>query len=154
MSLLSNLWGSSSTWHFLNNRPKGRVSIVVAANKREYELVLQEAQFFFSKVKILPFPEYTQDPYEEARVLPEVFAKRASTLDALLHNEGNAILVTTPYGLLKSLPPKDVFKSASANIEIGSLFDREELEYILAYSGYVHVEMVEGRESTLSEVIH
>ncbi|PLX67547.1 MAG: transcription-repair coupling factor [Denitrovibrio sp.] len=144
MSLLSNLWGSSSIWHFLNNRPSGRVSIIVAANKREYELVLQEAEFFFSKAKILPFPEYTQDPYEEARVLPEVFAKRAYTLDALLHHDGTAVLITTPYGLLKSLPPKEVFKSASAKIDIGSLFDREELEYILAYSGYVHVEMVEG----------
>jgi transcription-repair coupling factor (superfamily II helicase) len=106
--------------------------------------VLQEAEFFFSKVRILPFPEYTQEPYEEARVLPEVFAKRAATLDALLNSKESCVVVTTPYGLLKSLPPKDIFESACADIAVGGSFEREELEYILGYSGYVHVEMVEG----------
>ncbi|ADD67060.1 transcription-repair coupling factor [Denitrovibrio acetiphilus DSM 12809] len=144
MSLLSSLWGCSSIWHFYNNRPKGRVSILVAGNKREYDLIMQEAEFFFSGVRVLGFPEYTQDPYEEARVLPEVFAKRASTLDFLLNADASCILVTTPYGLLKSLPPKDVFASATADIKVGGTYEREELEYILAYSGYVHVEMVEG----------
>jgi len=144
MALLSNLWGASSLWHFYNNRPQGRVSIIVASNKREYDLIIQEAEFFFSKTKVLPFPEYTQDPFEEARVLPEVFAKRAATLDKLISDKGNSIVVTTPYGLMKSLPPRDVFISASAEIKTGETFEREELEYILAYSGYVHVEMVEG----------
>ena len=144
MSVLSSLWGCSSVWHFLNNRPEGRVSILVAGNKREYELILQEAEFFFSGVRVLGFPEYTQDPYEEARVLPEVFARRASTLDFLLNSKESCIVITTPYGLLKSLPPKDVFVSATADIEVGKTYEREELEYILGYSGYVNVEMVEG----------
>jgi len=144
MSVLSSLWGCSSTWHFLNNRPEGRVSILVASSKREYDLILQEADFFFSGIRVLAFPEYTQDPFEEARVLPEVFAKRASTLDFLLNKNDSCVLVTTPYGLLKTLPPKDVFESATAEIELGGNYDREELEYILGYSGYIHVEMVEG----------
>ena len=144
MSVLSSLWGCSSVWHFRNDRPEGRVSILVASSKREYDLILQEAEFFFTNVSVLPFPEYTQEPFEEARVLPEVFAKRASTLDFLLNRDDSCILVTTPYGLLKSLPPMDVFKSATSEIKLGESYEREELEYILAYSGYVHVEMVEG----------
>lgn len=144
MSLLSSLWGCAPIRHFSANRPSGKVSIIVAANKREYDLVLQETEFFFSNVQILPFPEYTQEPFEEARVLPEVFAKRAATLDTLINSEKSMILVTTPYGLLKSLPPKDAFISATAEISVGDTFDREELEYLLGYSGYVSVEMVEG----------
>lgn len=144
MSLLSSLWGSSPLWHFSNNRPAGRVSVIVASGRREYELVLAEAEFFFKNTKILPFPEYTQEPYEEARILPEVFAKRASTLDTLINSTESLIVVTTPYGLLKSLPPRDSFISATADIKIGDTFAREELEYLLAYSGYVSVEMVEG----------
>lgn len=144
MSVLSSLWGCSSLWHFLNNRPEGRVSVLVAGSKREYDLILQEAEFFFSGVKVLPFPEYTQDPYEEARVLPEVFARRASTLDFLLNSKESCVVITTPYSLLKSLPPKDVFSGATAEIVVGRSYEREELEYILGYSGYVNVEMVEG----------
>lgn len=144
MPLLSSLWGSAPLWHFSNNRPEGRVSVVVASNKREYDLVVQEAEFFFPGVRVLPFPEYTQEPYEEARVLPTVFAKRAAALDTLINSKESIILITTPYGLLKSLPPRDSFISATAEIKIGSKFEREELEYLLAYSGYVCVEMVEG----------
>lgn len=104
--------GGGTLFHFSNNRPEGRVSIIVASSKREYDLVLQEASFFFKGIKILPFPEYTQEPFEEARVLPEVFAKRASTLDTLISSKESCIVVTTPYGLLKSLPPVDVFSFA------------------------------------------
>jgi len=144
MQLYSNLWGSASTWHFYNNRPESKVSIIVTRNKREFELVLQEASFFLGGTEVLAFPEYTQEPFEEARVLPDVFAKRAYTLDRLLAGEKPCVVVTTPYGLLKSLPPKEVFQSATAVMEVGNTMDREELEYILAYSGYVHVEMVDG----------
>lgn len=144
MSILSSLWGAAPLFHFSNNRPEGRVSIIVASSKREYDLVLQEASFFFKGIKILPFPEYTQEPFEEARVLPEVFAKRASTLDTLISSKESCIVVTTPYGLLKSLPPVDVFSFAAADINLGETYKRDDLEYILSYSGYVHVEMVEG----------
>jgi transcription-repair coupling factor (superfamily II helicase) len=144
MAHLCNLWGSASIWHFTNSRPEGKISIIVASGKREYDLVLQEAEFFFRNTPVLPFPEYTQEPFEEARVLPEIFAKRASTLDTLINTNSSAVVVTTPYALLKSLPPVDVFKSGCLDIKVGSSIEREELEYILTYSGYVLVEMVEG----------
>lgn len=145
MSLFCNLWGSASVWHFFNNRPKGRVSIFVAQDRREYELVLQETRFFFSRSAVLAFPEYTQEPFEEARVLPELISARAETLYRLLKDDASCIVVTTPYALLKALPPKDVFLSAVTEIRTGSEYDRQELEYILNYAGYVHVELVDGQ---------
>jgi transcription-repair coupling factor (superfamily II helicase) len=120
------------------------VSVFIAKNKREYELLVQETKFFFNQVQVLPFPEYTQEPFEEARVLPEVFASRAKTLDRLLNTDESAIVITTPYALMKSLPPVDVFQSAIVDIVEGESYEREELEYILNYSGYVNVEMVDG----------
>ncbi|MGE4319473.1 MAG: transcription-repair coupling factor [Deferribacterales bacterium] len=145
MSLFCNLWGCASVWHFFNNRPKGRVTVFLASGKREYELILQETAFFFSRSAVLPFPEYTQEPFEEARVLPEVISARAKTLYTLLNDDSSCIVVTTPYALLKSLPPQDVFKSSVIEIALGREYDRQELEYILNYSGYVHVELVDGQ---------
>jgi len=120
------------------------VSVLIAKNKREYDLILQEARFFFNQVEVLAFPEYSQEPFEEARVIPEVFASRAYTLDRLLNSVDSSIVVTTPYALMKSLPPVDVFQSAILEIELGGSYERAELEYILSYSGYVNVEMVDG----------
>lgn len=145
MSFFCNLWGSASVWHFQNNRPKGRVSIFVASGRREYELLLQETQFFFSKSAVLAFPEYTQEPFEEARVLPDLISARAKTLYTLLNDDASCIVVTTPYAMLRALPPKDVFLSSVIEIKVGGSYDRSELEYLLNYAGYVHVELVDGQ---------
>lgn len=145
MPSFCNLWGCSSVWYFFNNRPKGRVTVLFASSKREYELVLQEASFFFTRSLVLGFPEYTQEPFEEARVLPEIISHRAKTLYSLLTDDASCVVVTTPYAFLKGLPPADVFRSAVINIKIGGTYDRQELEYLLNYAGYVHVELVDGQ---------
>ncbi|TCK59814.1 transcription-repair coupling factor [Seleniivibrio woodruffii] len=145
MKRFCNLWGCSSVWYFYNHRPEGRVTFFVAANRREYELVLQETKYFFSRSAVLGFPEYTQEPFEEARVLPELISARAATLHTLLSSDAPCIVVTTPYALLKGLPPADVFKSSVINIKVGEDYDRQELEYLLNYAGYVHVELVDGQ---------
>ncbi len=145
MQKFCGLWGCSSVWYFYNKRPEGRVTFFVAANRREYELVLQETRYFFSRSAVLGFPEYTQEPYEEARVLPEIISARAAALNTLLNSDAPCIVVTTPYALLKGLPPADVFKSAVININVGQDYDRQELEYLLNYAGYVHVELVDGQ---------
>lgn len=145
MPSFCNLWGCSSVWHFFNNRPKGRVTVFFASNRREYELILQEASFFFTKSLVLGFPEYTQEPFEEARVLPEIISSRAKALYSLISDDASCVIVTTPYGFLKGLPPVDVFRSAVIEIKVGGTYDRQELEYILNYAGYVHVELVDGQ---------
>jgi transcription-repair coupling factor (superfamily II helicase) len=136
------LWGAGAAYHLKKTFTGGRV-LVIAPDSHRFELLYSELAFFFGAKHILPFPEYTQEPFEEARVIPEVLSHRLTALHCLSQSfEG--VVIATPASLVKTLPSKDIFVSSVIKLKKGGTADREELQYALGYAGYVNVELVSG----------
>ncbi|HCW93907.1 MAG TPA: transcription-repair coupling factor, partial [Flexistipes sinusarabici] len=140
----THLWGASKL-HFLKENlvDDNSLNIIIVDDPAAYEKIVNEANFFLPHLNPVSLPPYFQEPFELARVLPEIFTKRANALNAVLNNE-TSLVITTLYGLLKKLPPKDVFLSSILDIEIGTEITREEFIYYLDILGFVNVEIVDG----------
>lgn len=140
----THLWGASKL-HFLkeNLLDKNSLNILIVDDASSYEKIVSEAEFLFPSLNPVEFPPYFQEPFELARVLPEIFTKRANALNAVINNK-TSLVITTLYGLLKKLPPKDVFMSSILDIDIGMEITREEFIYYLDILGFVNVEIVDG----------
>lgn len=142
-SITGGLWGAGAAYRLRKNFSGGRL-LVIAPDRNRFDLLLSELIFFFGADRIAPFPEYTQEPFEEARVLSDVLSMRISTLHRLM-NGFEGIVLATPKSLVKTLPPADVFEASVIRLKKGDTPDREELRYALEYSGYVNVELVSGQ---------
>lgn len=139
-----NLWGAAKS-HFLSSHTnEKRTMLVITENRIAYENTLNELKLFFPQKEIFEFPEYSQEPFEQARILPDILSKRSNTLLNLTTGKCD-IVITTFYGLLKSLPPVSIFKSSILSPSIGAEYDREELIFYLDFLGYVNVEIVSGK---------
>jgi len=136
-----NLWGSSKL-HFLKTLLNtDRATVVICADSITAEKTVNEATLFFPDKKILYFPEYSQEPFEKIRVLPDITSARVDTLDNLDSSQ-NCLIVSTPYGLLKKLPSRSVFRSAIKEINIGQELSRDDLLQYFDISGFINVEVV------------
>ncbi len=144
MSGYTHLWGASKL-HFLKKTfdKKNSLKILIVDDSSDFEKVVNEARFFFPEMNPVEFPPYYQEPFEMVRVLPEIFTKRIDALVAVI-NERTSMVVTTPYALLKKLPPVDVLLSSIIDFSPGTEITRQELEYYLDILGFVNVEIVDG----------
>ena len=138
-----NLWGAAKSHFIKNSIYNNQNLLIITENAEVYSKTLNEIKFFFPNNNILGFPEYTQEPFETARVLPEIMAKRAQCLYKLSTTDNN-IIVTTFYALIKTLPNREDFLSSIFEIKKGSVFAHNELIYYLDILGYVPVEIVSG----------
>lgn len=142
-SKTGGLWGAGAAYRLKQLFSGGRI-ILIAPDKNRFELLLSELIFFFGEDRVAPFPEYTQEPFEEARILPDITAMRANTLHRLT-GDFSGVILTTPFAFAKTLPSVDTFKSSVINLKKGDTADREELRYALEYAGYVNTELTSGK---------
>lgn len=143
ITTISGLWGASAS-HYFSNKLFKKNSVFITSSPKEFEFIFNELTFFLGGEKVLPFPEYSQEPFENARVLADITAMRAETLHRLLTEKWDHVIVATQYSFMKTLPSPDKFLSSVVNIKINDVIDREELQYSLDYSGYILVEYVDG----------
>jgi transcription-repair coupling factor (superfamily II helicase) len=141
---IHNLWGASKLHFLSNNLTSDETILIITENNISYEHTLNEVKFFLPNRKIFEFPEYSMEPFEQARILPEIESKRSQTLFELSKNN-KGIIVTTIYGLLKALPPVESFKSSVISLQKGTSFNIEELLYYLDFLCFVNVEIVSGK---------
>ena len=95
----------------------------------------------FSDLKVLDYPSYTQNPFEEARPLTSIMASRSRTLYNIL-NEKDYILLLSPYSMLKKIPFKNEFLESIITLEKDKEYPMSRLEMELDKLGYIHVEFV------------
>jgi len=138
---LSGFWGASST-SYISELLGKNLNIIVAQNQSDYATILDELSFFAPDAKVLKFPEYYQLPFEEARILPSVTSERTQTLFTLINEDEPAVLVTTPFALMKKLPSPDDFLSGIIYLKKGEECERSDLEPTLEKCGYIPVEYV------------
>ena len=72
----------------------------------------------------------------------ELRTERMSTLTSIINNP-NQIVITHVAGATRFLTPKEIFKQADIKIEVGSIYELEELKRKLVELGYQSVRMVE-----------
>ncbi len=130
-----NAWGASASFYACCKKKKGvPLVIFLPENKSVMESVKNELELF-SDLKILDYPSYTQNPFEEARPLTSIMAARSRTLYNII-NEKDYILLLSPYSMLKKIPFKNEFLESIITLE------KNKLERELDKLGYIHVEFV------------
>jgi transcription-repair coupling factor (superfamily II helicase) len=142
-SKTGGLWGAGAAYRLKQLYSGGRI-ILIAPDRNRFDLLLSELIFFFGEDRVAPFPEYTQEPFEEARILPDILSMRVNTLHKL-QNDFAGVILTTPFAFAKTLPTTDTFSSSVITLKKGDTIDREELRYALEYAGYVNTELTSGK---------
>lgn len=136
-----NAWGASASFYACHKKKKGvPLVIFLPENKSIMESVKNELELF-SDLKILDYPSYTQNPFEEARPLTSIMAARSRTLYNIL-NEKDYILLLSPYSVLKKIPFKNEFLESTITLEKDKEYPMKRLESELDKLGYIHVEFV------------
>ncbi|MDR0453781.1 MAG: transcription-repair coupling factor [Deferribacteraceae bacterium] len=137
----SNAWGAGRALFISKYKSAGK-KLIIASNERQAELFYNELTFFSNNPEeTYLFSEYTHDPFEDVRITPEISAKRAAATYAALTKK-NAAIITTPYALLKKLPPSDFFVKSIITLNLGDTITREDLTDTLDKLGYLQVEVV------------
>lgn len=136
-----NAWGASASFFACKKKKKGvPLVIFLPENKSVMESVKNELELF-SDLKILDYPSYTQNTFEEARPLTSIMASRSRTLYNILH-EKDFILLLSPYSMLKKIPFKNEFLESIITLEKDKEYPMKRLEKELDKLGYIHVEFV------------
>ena len=136
-----NAWGASASFYACSKKKKGvPLVIFLPENKSIMESVKNELELF-SDLKVLEYPSYTQNPFEEARPLTSIMVSRSKTLYNIL-NEKDYILLLSPYSMLKKIPFKSEFLESIISLEKDKEYPMERLEKELDKLGYIHVEFV------------
>ncbi len=138
-----NAWGAARSFFAVKNKKKGVPLLVIAPDGKALESAVSELSFFSGGIPVLEFPPFTQSPFEEARPLTGIMAKRAEALYKMLHLE-DFIAVAAPYSVLKKLPRKKDYLSSELLLEKNAVLPRDELVYTLDILGYIQVEFVTG----------
>ena len=137
-----NGWGASSVYTAVSKKKKGVPLIIfIPENKSNFEAVFNEIALFKKELELYAFPSYSMHPFEEARPLSSVMAERSNTLYNIA-NQDDFILLVSPYGLLKTIPPKDVFLKNILTIRKMDILPYQELSEYLDKLGYIQVEFV------------
>lgn len=136
-----NAWGASASFYACHKKKKGvPLVIFLPENKSIMESVKNELELF-SDLKVLDYPSYTQNPFEEARPLTSIMVSRSRTLYNIL-NEKDYILLLSPYSVLKKIPFKNEFLESIMTLEKDKEYPMSRLESDLDKLGYIHVEFV------------
>ncbi len=136
-----NAWGASASFYACHKKKKGvPLVIFLPENKSIMESVKNELELF-SDLKVLDYPSYTQNPFEEARPLTSIIVSRSRTLYNIL-NEKDYILLLSPYSVLKKIPFKNEFLESIMTLEKDKEYPMSRLESELDKLGYIHVEFV------------
>ncbi len=136
-----NAWGASASFYACCKKKKGvPLVIFLPENKSVMESVKNELELF-SDLKILDYPSYTQNPFEEARPLTSIMEARSRTLYNII-NEKDYILLLSPYSMLKKIPFKNEFLESIITLEKNKEYPMQKLERELDKLGYIHVEFV------------
>jgi len=136
-----NAWGSAKTYQMIISQEKN--ALIIVSDQRAFDLVIADLKFFGVGNRLLAFPEFTQEPFEEARVLADILSERITTLDNIASKD-NYIIIATPYSILKKIPSRDLFKKSIINIKKDLSFPQKDLEQYLDILGYIRVEFVSG----------
>lgn len=136
-----NAWGASASFYACEKKKKGVPLIIfLPENKALMESVKNELELF-TDLRVLEYPSYTQNPFEEARPLTSIMAARSRALYSII-NEKDYILLLSPYSMLKKIPYKKEFIESIITVEKDKTYPMQKLEKELDKLGYIHVEFV------------
>lgn len=140
----SNIWGASRGHLVVSNKVKGEPLVLIAPDQKQAELLYNEINFFKKdNIPVVIFSEFSQEPFEELRVDPQISAMRSTAMKTVLE-ASDYILISTPYAMLKKLPPEDVFASSIRTVRKGEIIPPDEMRDLLDRLGYLPVEVTTG----------
>lgn len=136
-------WGSSKSFFATKNKKKGNPLLIIADDDKVVDYIYSELSLF-ANVPVYNFVSFSQNPFEEARPIISVMAKRAEALYGIL-TEKDFIVVASPYSISKKIPKKDDFLLNILSLKKGVTISPDDLSLTLDKLGYVNVEFVTGQ---------
>jgi transcription-repair coupling factor (superfamily II helicase) len=140
--LLTGIAGSARTLFTASLlKEKQQPIIVVTQNTYHANQLVADLTGLVSEDQLFVFETNDMIHAEMAIASPEARAERVQALDFLL-SEKPGIMVVPLAGVRKILPPKEVFKKAHIEVELGKELDPEPLASQLVKMGYVREQKV------------
>ncbi|MFD2190314.1 transcription-repair coupling factor [Pistricoccus aurantiacus] len=114
--------------------------LVVTADTASAQRLENELRFF-SRVPVMPFPDWETLPYDSFSPHQDIVSARLRTLRELQQAENGIVLVPINT-LMQRLPPTDYIAGRVLTLEVGMTVDRELFRKTLSRAGYRAVETV------------
>ena len=116
---------------------------ILTSTELEAQILVDDLEFF-APDRVVYFPSKEYIYYDVDSVSKEMSMKRLAALSKLKNGDENYIIVASVSSALGFCMPKDDFVNNIISIEIGDVFDVEELCEKLVVMGYTREDMVEG----------
>ena len=129
------LHGSAAAWLLsaeLQDTPK---AVVVCADRKEVEELVDDLAFFRSSRAILLFPSCETLPLEPVSPGVDVSSQRIRALDRILRAD-SFVVVTSADALVQRLIPPDYIKRLTRTVRVGERLNREQLVQNLLDGGF------------------
>ena len=114
--------------------------LVITADTAQ-ALRLENELRFFSRVPVLPFPDWETLPYDSFSPHQDIVSARLRTLRRLQDGEHGIVLVPINT-LMQRLPPVEYIAGRVMSLAVGQTLDRERFRDALSRAGYRAVETV------------
>jgi transcription-repair coupling factor (superfamily II helicase) len=129
------LHGSAAGWFLareVRNHPK---SLIICADRREVEDVLEDLRFFQGNAGVSVFPSWETLPLEPVSPGVEISAQRIQTLYEITHAPSFTV-VTSAEALVQKIIPPDYLDQLKVEIHVGSLINRDPFVATLLDGGF------------------
>ena len=140
---ISGLKGSLRTF-FITYLAEEHVKPVVflTANQESAEKMRDDLQVLFEDLRVVFFPSYEQEPYEDHHPNPSLIKLRLETLQHLIESE-NGVVVCTLEGMMSRVPLPELFLDHQYSIKVNSQYNYNNLLQRFQNAGYSREEIVE-----------
>ncbi|NWN82601.1 MAG: transcription-repair coupling factor [Halomonas sp.] len=123
------------------SRLAGDAPLLVVTADTAQALRLENELRFFSRVPVLPFPDWETLPYDSFSPHQDIVSARLRTLRQLQDGAHGIVLVPINT-LMQRLPPVEYIAGRVMTLEVGQTLDREGFRDALSRAGYRAVETV------------
>ena len=129
------LHGSATGWFLSRELQDSPRSLIICADRREVEEVLEDLRFFRGASCASVFPSWETLPLEPVSPGVEISAQRIQTLHEIKHASGFTV-VTSAEALVQKIIPPDYIDQLLVSLHVGGLITRDPFVATLLDGGF------------------
>jgi|LSQX01.2.fsa_nt_gb transcription-repair coupling factor (superfamily II helicase) len=121
-----------------------RNAIIITYSDFEAKNIYEDMRFFLGEeVRLFPAKDFVL--YDVDAYSTDILQQRLMVLDSLTEHRENNVIITSLKAVLQLIVPCEVYKKYSMHLEVGDVYNLQELTEKFIIMGYRRVDMVEGK---------
>ena len=113
---LNNIYDGVDEYLIYEIFKKNQKLFVILKDERELARVSENLKIIDSSIQILEFPAWDTFPFDKISPNKSLVGKRIFTLNKLVNDVKNIIVLSTVSSVVQKLPPKMFFENSSLNL--------------------------------------